>query len=389
MAKESRNSEELMLADLSHWEIGPYHGALPGQMCLRLTLDGEVVVSGKVETGFLHRGLEKAIEIHPWRAAITYADHLDPEAAVFGELALCLAVEQIAGYQIPARAVAIRAILSELSRVSAHMLHMVKVANSVGAETMIHYVLRDRERVLDLFELLTGARFSLSFLRFGGVRNDVTEGFIERVLEACELIRARIKEYNDLFTFNRTFLKRTSKVGVITPELAKKTGLTGPNARASGLPMDVRRAFPYLNYPSQDFDVPVGRGEGGAVGDAHDRFLVRLREIGESLGILRHLAESMPAGDFLCPGVELDAATPETVALQIPPGEAYARIESSRGLLSCHVISDGGERPARVQFGVPSVAALAALPEVLKGIWIEDLPVVLSSLDISLAEADR
>jgi NADH-quinone oxidoreductase subunit D len=379
-----RDREEVLRADLTRWEIGPYHGALPGQMRLRLELDGEIIVSGEVETGFLHRGLEKAMEVHSWRSAVTYADHLDPDAAFFGELALCLAVEQITALQAPARAVAIRAILSELSRVSAHMLYMVKMAHSVGAETMVHYVLRDRERILDLFELLTGARFSLNFLRFGGVRNDVTEGFIERVIEVCDLIRTRTKEYNDLFTFNRTFLMRTSKVGVIDRAFAKKMGLTGPNARASGLLMDVRRTHPYLNYLSQDFDIPLGRGEGGATGDSHDRFLVRLREIGESLGILRHLAESMPAGDYLCAGVELD-----TVALSIPRGEAYSRIESSRGLLSCHVISDGGEKPSRVQFGVPSVATLAALPEILKGIWIDDLPVMLASLDIGLAEADR
>jgi NADH-quinone oxidoreductase subunit D len=389
MTARPEGVQEILRADATRWEIGPYHGALPGPMRLKLSLDGEIIVTGEVESGFLHRGLEKAMEVHSWRSAITYADHLDPEAALFGELVFALAVEQITGQSIPARAVAIRAILSELSRVSAHMLYMVKVAHSVGAETMVHYVLRDRERVLDLFELLTGARFSLGFLRFGGVRNDVTEGFIERVLEVCELIRTRVKEYNDLFTFNRTFLMRTSKVGVITPELAKKIGLTGPNARASGLAMDVRRAHPYLNYLSQDFDVPVGKGVGGAVGDSHDRFLVRLREIGESLVILRHLAESMPSGDFSCAGVGLDAASPEDVALSIPRGEAYARIESSRGLLSCHVISDGGERPARVQFGVPSVATLAALPEILKGIWIDDLPVMLASLDISLAEADR
>jgi NADH-quinone oxidoreductase subunit D len=380
---------ELLRTDLTTWEIGPYHGALPGPMRLKLTLDGEIIVSGEAETGFLHRGLEKAIEIHAWRSSIVYSDHLDPEAAVFGELALCMAVEQIADYQIPARAANIRVILSELTRISSHMLYIVKVANSVGAETLVHYVLRDRERILDLFELLTGARFSLNFLRFGGVNADVTEGFIERVLEVCELIHIRMKEYNDLFTFNHAFLKRTAGVGIISPELARSTGLTGPNARATGLPFDVRRAHPYLIYAEQDFEVPVGRGSGGIPGDAHDRFLVRLHEVSESLRILKHLAETIPQGPFLRPGIELDAGSPEAATFRVPRGEAYVRVESSRGLLGCHVVSDGGEKPARVQFRVPSLAGIAVIPRIIQGIWIEDLPVVLASLDLSLPEADR
>ena len=159
VSRAGHRDGELLRTDLTTWEIGPYHGALPGPMRLKLTLDGEIIVSGEAETGFLHRGLEKAIELHGWRSSVVYSDHLDPEAAIFGELALCMAVEEIADYTIPARATSIRTILSELARIGSHMLYIVKVANSVGAETLVHYVLRDRERILDLFELLTGARF--------------------------------------------------------------------------------------------------------------------------------------------------------------------------------------------------------------------------------------
>ena len=180
----------------------------------------------------------------------------------------------------------------------------------------------------------------------------MTEGFIERVLEVCELVRIRMKEYNDLFTFNHAFLKRTAGVGIISVELAQAAGLTGPSARAAGLAFDVRRAHPYLNYAELDFEVPVGRGSGGVRGDAHDRFLVRLHEISESLGILTHLAETIPQGPFLRPGTELDTADHANLAIRIPRGEAYVRVESSRGLLGCHVISDGGEKtPHGCSFG--------------------------------------
>jgi NADH-quinone oxidoreductase subunit D len=372
---------ESLRTDLGSWDIGPYHGALPGPMRLSLKLDGEVIVSGAVETGFLHRGLEKAFEQNSWRSSVAYADHLDPEGAVFGELALCLAVEEIASIEVPVRAQAIRVLLAELTRISGHMGYIVKMARAVGAETMVHYVLRDRERVLDLFELLTGARFSLNFLRFGGVKADVTEGFIERVLEVCELIRIRIKEYNDLFTFNHSFLRRTAGVGVISLESIHRLGITGPCARASGETLDVRKTDPYSGYEKLDFNVPVGRGEGGEVGDAHDRFLIRLREVAESVEMLKQAADMMPKGGF----TQMDASQ----EFNVPAGEAYSRIESSRGLLSCHVVSDGKHRPSRIQFKTPTTPLLEVVPEIVQGVRIEDLPVVLASLDLGIAEADR
>ncbi|MCM2278024.1 MAG: hypothetical protein NDJ89_08090 [Oligoflexia bacterium] len=372
---------ERLRTDLTYWEIGPYHGALPGPMRLKLRIDGEIIVSGELETGFLHRGLEKAMELHPWPATITYADHLDPEAAVFGELALCLAVEEISGLEAPPRAQAIRVLLSELTRISAHLGYIARVGRATGAETLIHYVLRDRERILDLFELLTGARYSLNFVRFGGVAADVTEGFIERVLEVSELMRVRLKEYNDLFTFNHAFLLRAAGMGVIEMGLAFRHGLTGPNARAAGISFDVRKAHPYLGFEALDFEVPLGHGEAGRQGDAHDRFLLRLREIPQSLEILKHVAENVPSGEYACMKIERE--------FEVPRGEGYGRVESSRGLLACHVVSDSGRFPARIQFRVPTTATLALLPEVIAGLPIADLPVLLASLDLSLAEADR
>lgn len=368
-------------SDSSYWEIGPYHGSLPAAMKVRLRLDGEIISDCQVETGYLHRGLEKACELHSWKSVIAYSDHLDPEAAIFGEWVLCSAVESIAEIGIPPRARSIRSILLELTRISAHLMFIVRMARAVGSETIVHYVLRDRERILDLFELLTGARFPLNFLRFGGVRDDVTDGFIERILEVCEMVRLRLKEYNDLMTFNQGFLKRSASVGVLSLEMISRFGITGPNARGSGSSFDLRKEDLDLGYRDVDFQVPVGRGEEGTVGDIHDRFLVRLREMSQSMEILKQFAEKVPSGPFFEVGGKGLG--------KVPFGEAYARVESARGVLGCHVVSDGSEKPCRIQFKSPSLNHLQALPSLVIGNRLEDFPVIIASLDIGLAEADR
>ena len=372
---------DFLSTDLTPWVIGPYHSALPGPLRAHLDLDGEIIAAARIERGFLHRGLEKTLELHSWQASMAYADRLDPEGAAFGELALCLAAEEIAEIPIPLRAQSIRVILCELTRISCHLAYIARIASAVGADTMVHYVLRDRERILDLFELLAGARFSLNFMRFGGVVSDVTEGFIERVQETCELLRLRLKEYNDLFSFNQAFLKRTVGIGTVRPELVRLHGLTGPNARAAGVDFDIRKQHPYSGYQSVDFQVPTGRGEAGTPGDSHDRFIVRLREVAQSLEILKHVAETLPPGDFFSGRVG--------IGFKIPKGEAYVRVESSRGLLGCHLVSDGSEKPWRVQFRAPSVATIEVIPHLIRGSRVEDLPVILASMDIGVAEADR
>lgn len=372
--------QERLETDLSTWEIGPYHGSLPGPLVLRLVLDGEVVVTASVETGYMHRGLEKAMERSPWIAGGTYANRVDGETPFFAELAFCTAVEGICGTPVPPRAECIRALLCELSRVSAHMAYFARMARAVGTETLMHYVLRDRERVLDLFELLTGARFSLNFLRTGGVAADVTEGFVERVGETCDLIRVRLKEYNDILSYNLAFIRRTEGIGWVSPEAARRVGLTGPNARASGLPFDARRDCCYGLYDIVDFEVMGARME--FTGDCHGRFLLRMREVAQSVEILKQLVEVVPPGEY-------NSRREGPRALIVPAGEVYSRVESARGLLGCHAASDGTEKPARVQFRVPSTAAVALIPEILAGSRIEDVPVILASLDLSISEADR
>ncbi|MCC7442225.1 MAG: NADH-quinone oxidoreductase subunit D [Bdellovibrionales bacterium] len=350
-------------------------------MKLKLTLDGEVIAQVEVETGYSHRGLEKLFELKSWRSGLPYADRVDPEAAVFGQVVYALCAEKVLGVDAPKRAQQVRTVLCELARISSHFRSFVQMARSLGAETFVHYVLRDREKLLDLFELITGARFSLNFLRIGGVAQDVTEGFLERVSDVADLLRTRMKEYNDLFSFNDAFLGRTRGTGVITHDAVLRHGLTGPNARAAGHAFDVRKLHPYLEYGSVDFETPIGRGEFGQVGDAHDRFLVRLREVLQSIEIVKQVCESMSDGPFLSVG-------PNEV-IRPRSGEAFLRVESPRGALGCYVASEGGAGPVRVQFAPPSVPTLAVMPELARGGRLEDLPVILASLDLSIAEVDR
>lgn len=373
---------EVLRTDLTRWTVGPYHALLPGPLRLHLDLDGEVVVQAEVEAGYLHKGFEKTLEMQSWRALPAYADHLDPEAAVFGELLICMAVEKIGGITPPQRAQAIRVILSELARISSHLLGFAKIAASVRSETIVHYVQRDREKILDLFELLTGGRFSHHFLRYGGVHSDITEGFLERVQETIEMLRHRIREYNDIFTFNRAFTERAIGVGVLPQAVVQELAITGPNARGSGVVQDVRKQAPYCDYEKIDFDVPTGGAEAAAHGgDVLDRFLVRLREFEQSMRILKQVCESMPSGPFRESGVGS--------GYQPPKGESFVRVESPRGLLACHMVSDGERSPSRVQLRTPSLFTLSAIPRLLSGARVEDLGLILASLDMSVAEADR
>jgi len=372
--------DEYFETDSTVWQIGPYHQALPGPLRLNVKIDGEIIVGCQFERGFLHRGLEKSFERNSWSSAIAYSDRLDPEAAIFGELVLCLAVEELAGISVPPRTSAMRVILSELTRVSSHLVYVVRFAKTVGAETVTHYILRDREKILDLFELLTGTRFSNNYFRFGGMVKDVTEGFIERVSEVCALIRKRLPEYEDLFIRNQALISRTRGVGVLSYKQARNFGVTGPNVRAAGGIFDVRSAHPYFHFDW--FERREEKWKTARKGDCYDRLLQRINEIQESLSMITSMAEQIPEGDFFSNSGNQDA-------LNIGQGEAYSRVESPRGLLGCHVVSDGSDRPCRIQFRVPSVATLSSISEVVAGARVEDLPVIFASLDIGIAEADR
>jgi NADH-quinone oxidoreductase subunit D len=347
-------------------------------MRLNLVLDGEIVVDAVSETGFTHRGLESVFESESWIAGISVSDRLDPEAAVFGEMAYCQAVEKLLKVTPSPRTLYIRTLICELSRIVSHLGYISRIARVCGAETLFHYVTRDRERFIDLFELLTGARFSVNYLRFGGVAHDVSEGFLERVLEACSTMKHRFKEYNDLFSYNQAFLARARGLGLLSAKKAADWAITGPNARASGHEFDVRKWAPYAAYEQLDF-APVFGAEGE--GDTHGRYMLRIREIVQAMDLIRQCAESMPKGT-------VTGLTADTV-VRAPKGEACGRVEGPRGLVSCYVHSTGNDRPIRVHFRSATRSALAFLPQVLKGCLVEDVPALVASFDICIAEIDR
>ncbi len=372
---------EFIDADIVQWQVGPFHPFLPGQVRFDFELDGEMIVSARVETGFLYRGIEKEIEKQSWRAGLPFCDHIDPESALFSELCFCLAVEEIARIPVPPRAQMVRVILSELTRVSHHLKYISLCARACGAETIIHYVLRDREKILDLIELLTGARFSLNFLRFGGISQNMTEGFIERLVDLCEHFRIRMKEYNDLFSFNQIFTRRATGVSYLTVEQIERFGLTGPSARAAGVSRDIRKAYPYSGYEKIDFKEILGQPAEEGKADSYERYLIRLGEIEQSLEILQQAINLVVDGEFM--------HQRGTREFSVPPGEALVRVESPRGTLSCYVISEGGPGPHRVQFFTPSSSLIQAFPEMISGCRIADFPMILASLDVSISEIDK
>ena len=379
-SKQRSPLEERFQAESVSLVLGPYLAGFPGPLRMHLKLDGNVIVSARPEAGFLHRGIEKAIEMQSWIASVGYAGRVDPEASFFYELAFCLAAEQLGGVRPSRRATRIRTLVCELTRVASHMGFLARFARASQAETFFHYVSRDREKILDLFELLTGSRFAYNFCRIGGVAADVTDGFIERVSETCELMGYRIREYNDLFSYNHAFLRRSRGLGLMTSEAALKYAVTGPNLRATGEERDLRYTDSLLDYSQLDLEAPIRHGD-EVRGDVFSRYLIRVREIQQSIEILRRALESFPEGAH-----QEKAPTAEGLGA----GEAYVRLEGARGQLSCHVVSEEqNKKPARVHFGVPSVATMSSVASVLEGELLEDLSLILASVDLSISEVDR
>ncbi len=372
--------EKLNTVPSAH-SIGPIDRQLPGIMKIDLDIDGEKILNAKVISGFTHKALEKMHENLNWFSSIVAVDRIDSEASIFYETAFFQAVEEICNILVPRRAQVIRLILCELNRIQCHLGSLSRLCMSLEYETASKYLMRERELILDLFELMTGARFNVGFLRIGGVSFDITEGFIERIFETVRLIQVRLREYRALMSENRIFIERLSGTAPLSQELAHECGVTGPNLRASGTAFDVRKATPYSCYDLFPFNVPVGLGTGGTLGDAFDRMKVRIDEIQESLTLLVAVAEAVPPGEHTALRIPPD--------FRVPSGEATSRVEGPRGLIQCHVVSDGDVKPLRVAWRTPSTAHLYLVPSLLKGVTLQNLSLVLASLDLKLSEVDR
>jgi len=380
--------------------MGPSHPATHGVLRLVLELDGEIITKAIPDIGFLHRGDEKIAENMQYNQFVPYTDRLDYIAPLSNNVAYALAVEKLMDWEVPPRGRAIRVICCETARISSHLLGIGAMALDLGAITVFLYTFTEREKLYDLFELLTGARFTTSYTRVGGQIRDLPDTFIPQLTKFLDEFRPQLDEMDKLLSRNRIFVDRTRDVGVIGKDRAIAYALSGPNLRGSGVEHDLRRAHPYLDYEKYDFDVVIG-----SAGDCYDRYLVRIEEMRQSANILRQVIEKLPEGpinvddwkNMSPPKARVLTKMEElihhfivvTEGLKAPPGEIYFGAENPKGELGFYINSKGGGVPHRLKIRSPSFVNLSILPELLPGCMISDVPAVLGSLDFVMGECDR
>lgn len=380
--------------------IGPSHPATHGVLRLVAELDGETVVRLIPHIGYLHRAYEKIGEHKTYHQFTTYTDRLDYLAPMSNNVAWMAAVEKLLGVEIPPRAKGIRTMVCEMARISSHLLALGTYALDLGALTPWFYFFHQREQLYNLFEKLCGARFTTSYTRAGGVARDLSPALIPELKEFMTRLPRVLDDYETLLTRNRIFVDRLRGIGVLSKEMALAYGITGPNLRASGVPLDKRRYAPYLLYDQLEFDIPVGEK-----GDAYDRYLVRLEEIRQSLRLLWQLVDHLPAGAWkaelpeisLPPRPQIFSGMEELIyqfkitcdGYRPPPGEVYESIENPKGELGFYLRSHGEAKPFRVRIKSPSFYNLQVLPLLAQGHKIPDLVAIIASLDPVMGECDR
>lgn len=362
-------TEELII------NMGPQHPSTHGVLRVILKLDGETVKDVDCDIGYLHRGTEKIGENITYSMFIPYTDRLDYIAAPSSNLAWVQAVESFFDWEIPPRALFIRSLVGELSRIASHLLWLATHALDIGAMTVFLWCFREREMVLDLFERAFGARLTVNAFRLGGLYQDVPPDFLTEAREFVDIFPSRVDDYETLLTENRIWIQRTRGIGVISAKDAMDYGMMGPILRASGVKWDLRRAKPYAAYPYVDFTVPVGEN-----GDVYDRYLVRLVEMRQSAHIIDQCLKMLPEGPVSC-------KTPRTI--KPPAGEIYHSIENPKGEFGFYIVSDGSETPYRVRIRPPSFINLAGLKKLCVGELLADVIAIIGSIDIVLGECDR
>jgi NADH-quinone oxidoreductase subunit D len=360
--------------------MGPQHPSTHGVLRVILRTDGEVVVNARPDVGYLHRGLEKIGERVTWGQFFPFTDRLDYLASMNCNCAYAWAVEKLAGIEVPERAEFIRVLVCELNRISSHLISFGSFTADMGAFTPFLFSIRERERVNDLFEELCGNRLTYNYGRIGGVSADLPEGFLKKVTDFVDYFEPKIDLYNELISYNKIFVHRLANVAVISAEEAVAYGLTGPNVRGSGLAFDLRKDEPYSIYPRLDFDVCVGSGEKGQLGDCFDRYMVRINEMRQCCRLIRQVVDMMPEGPVMAkvPRVFKPAA-----------GEVYFRAESPRGETGFYLVSDGSANAYRMKIRTGSYVTMNIFEKVTKGLMIADIVAVIGSFDIILPEIDR
>jgi len=380
--------------------MGPSHPATHGVLRLKLELDGEIITSAVPDVGYLHRGDEKIAENMQYNQFVPYTDRLDYLAPLANNVAYALTVEKLMGWELPPRGQAVRVICCELARLSAHLLGLGAFAMDTGAFTVFLYTFTEREKIYNLIEQLTGARFTTSYTRVGGQIRDLPDGFVDNVKQFLKEVLPAVNEIDKLLSRNRIWVDRTKDIGVISREDAIAYGLSGPNLRGSGVEHDLRKKHPYLGYENYEFDVPVG-----TVGDAYDRYLVRIEEMRQSIRILEQVIGKLPDGpvnildgkNTLPDKVSVLTKMEElihhfivsTTGIDAPPGEVYFGAENPKGELGFYICSKGGGVPYRLKIRAPSFVNLSILPKILPGCMLSDVVAILGSLDFVMGECDR
>ncbi|MEK6538820.1 MAG: NADH dehydrogenase (quinone) subunit D [Nitrospirota bacterium] len=380
--------------------MGPQHPSTHGVMHLILHLQGEKIVKAEPDIGYLHRGMEKIAENLLYGQFVPYTDRLDYLSSMTNNLGYVMAVEKLLGLEIPERGQYISVIVSELSRISSHLLAVGAWGLDLGAITMVIYAFREREMVLDLFEMLCGARLTYNYMKIGGLRGDLPPGFKEKCAEFIKIFPKRVDEYETLLTGNRIWLQRNKGVGVISAKDAIDLGLTGPSLRGSGVKWDIRKDEPYLVYDRLDFDVPVGTN-----GDCFDRYMCRVTEMRQAASIISQALQQIPDGPVNAEAPDIVSPPRQDVynnmealihhfkivshGFKAPVGEVYASIEAPKGELGYYIRSDGTEKPFRVKIRAPSFVNLQGIDPMSRGAYFADVVSVISSLDPVFGEVDK
>ncbi len=366
-------TEELVI------NMGPQHPSTHGVLRLLLSLDGEMITACTPVVGYLHSSLEKICERRTYPQVVPFTDRFDYLSSMANNLCYVTAVEDLLGITVPPRCQWIRVLVAEIQRIASHLVWLGTYGLDLGAVTVFLYCFREREQLIDLFEAISGQRLLYNYLRIGGLRNDLTPDFLDRLEHFLSYFPDRIAEYDRLFTGNRIFIARTQGVGHLSQEDAISHAASGPTARGSGLGVDIRRTDPYLTYPEIEFDVPV-RTEGDSLG----RYWVRVEEMRQSVRILKQCIPRLRQ-------LEGEPITAENVPRTIrpPAGNTYVHVESPRGELGCYLVSDGSPQPLRMHWRPPSFANLSALPSMVVGGLVADVVATLGSIDIVLPDVDR
>ena len=395
LVSERAFSGETMLLNM-----GPHHPSTHGVLRLLLELDGETIVSVLPDVGFLHTGIEKNIEDKSYEKAVPLTDRMDYLSPMSNNMVFCMAVEKLVDLDVPPRAQAIRVICLELARIASHMVWLGTHALDMGAMSVFLYCFREREHILNLFEMLSGQRMMGSYFRPGGLWRDITPDFLPALDDFLEYIPAKLDDYEALLKKNPIWLDRTYGIGVVEPDVALAYGMSGSTLRASGVNWDIRKASPYSGYENYEFDVPLGEH-----GDVYDRFWVRIQEFRQSLRIIHQAKDALPEGPFRSenrkfvppPRSELGESMEAVIhhfklwteGFAAPDEEVYVSIESPRGEIGCYLHGTGGNKPRRVHFKTPSFMHISALPVMSTGHLIADMVAIIGSVDIVLGDCDR